>query len=164
MSQNSAANIGLVAFMRQRLRDEDSDNRLFTDEEYESYLWATVTQRQRRTVHAYQHDDRIWIYNRCSCGGDLWRVRVVTPDAGQTYQINEPAGIVFNPEGGETADPIILTATVCNLNRAMWLAINDASANPAKAAVYLASNGLVVDSREAASVMREHASHVLGVH
>lgn len=164
MSQNSAASLGLVAFMRQRLRDVDDDNRLFTDEEYEGYLWATVKYRSRQTVYAYLHDDRLWMYNRCGCGGDLWRVRVTTPVVGQSYQINEPAGIVFNPEGGETADPLTLTATVCSLDRALWMAITDASSNPAKAAVYFASNGLVVDSRDAASVMREHASHVIGVH
>lgn len=145
--------------MRSRLRDPE--NKLYTDDEYSQYLWMTRTCGvNRRTVYARKSDSPgLYFFDSCS---QLWQVEVQSPTAGQDYEINEPAGIIYNPQQGETRTTLTLLAFPVDVDIAMYNALMDAATNPAKSAIYMASNGFTVDSREAPRILREQAQHILG--
>ncbi len=149
--------------MKQRLRDEE--NALFSNDEYATFLWGTVKNRQRQTVRARLHDTQLYLYSTACypCGGDLWGVRINAPTAGEEYRVNEASGVVFCVQGLEARDDFEISGTVANVDIALFNALEAAAANPAKAAVYLQSNGFVVDARDASEQIRTYSQHILGV-
>lgn len=150
----------LLAFLKQRLRDPN--NKLFEDHEYETYLWKNrcgcMTDRTTSRARRSESTDLFFYPGRA---GLLWRVEVQSPTTGQSYVINEAARMIFNPEGGETAEYLEIKGFPVSVAGAAYDALMDAATNPAKTAIYLQSNGFTSDTRDGARQLRAQAQHFL---
>lgn len=152
--------LSLLSFVKQRLRDQK--NELFSDQEYETYLWRNriTCSVDRTTLRATRSESTdMFFYPRCS--GLIWRVEVQDPTADQSYVVNEAALMIFNPEGGETADTLTIKGYPVSVAGAVYDAMMDAANDPAKCAIYLMSNGFTSDTRDGARMLREQAQHIL---
>lgn len=169
----------LLQYLKSRIKD--SDNVLFEDAEYERYLEQfSENSNYRRSVWAQGRKTRAGVLDGSGyygyrgqwchpCGGldfFLMDVQIAEPNASDDYRIDEGARRITNISNPAADDRLqfeVSGISVC-LRTVMAQIFRDAAASPTKTAVYLNQNGLTVDSRDSAQIMRTHAQQIMGAH
>lgn len=169
----------LLEYLKSRIKD--TNNVLFDDAEYERYLEQfSENSTYRRTVWAQARKTNAGVLDGSGyysyrgqwchpCGGldfFLMGVQITTPNASDNYRIDEGARRITNISDPAVDDRLqfeVSGISVC-LRTVMAQIFRDSAASPTKTAVYLNQNGLTVDSRDSAQIMRTHAQQIMGAH
>lgn len=159
--------VSLVEFVKAELQDQN--NKILSDSQYETYVRQAVQLGARYTNPVNLTARRmgstsefLWWPPGNRTDMVLWKV-TASADAGVEVAVNEPANTLQIEKGTHSTDTMEVSGWPVGMGVVRYVVLRAIANNAAARAIYIQTNGFIMDARQAPDIIMQQAATALGV-